>query len=700
MFAKAAPWRRSLTHLAALLLTGSALLATTTGARAAAPDEAQRAAFKQAWASAQQGGDGWRAWAAQLRDYPLYPYLPAAALEHDIRQTDLATVQAYLKQYPELIPAQDLRRDFLLELARRKDWSSFLALYQPGLGDALACDALQARMAGGAPLNFDTDLATLWSRPELPGACDPVLQAAHDQGLLTTTRLWTRIDRATDAGKSGTIATLAPWLPAPQDAEAQRLAQALRDPAAALAAASNWPNTARARQAATLALERQARRDTKAADASWQQLQARFPFSSTQRETVQRALALFHATDFDTMALDRLIALPAAAQTAATREWRARVALAEQDWPAVLAAIAAMPSTQQQDGEWRWFRARALAATGHPEQAQGIYQDLAGEATFYGFLAADQLKQSYAICPLAPVGNPQQEQLLLQQPGLLRAFELYAVDLPKLARREWSRALEGADAGTREQAAELANRRGWFDRAVFTFTYGDTLRYYALRFPLASQDGVVPQAQQAGIDPAWAYGILRAESAWVSDARSGADARGLMQLVPGSAAEVARRSGLTWAGGDSLYDPAVNIALGTRYLAQLALRYNGMPWLTSAAYNAGPNRVDQWVDARNALAPDLFIATMPFKETREYVTRVMAFSVIYDWRLHGSALPISGRLTPFGQPYALPNSLTPRKTVDCPAPPPPAPTSSVQLPASAASATDSGAPAPATSRRR
>ena len=712
MFAKAAPRRHSLTRLPALLLAWGSLLATAgahAGAHAVAPTVAQRAAFKQAWAAAQQGGDGWRAHAGQLRNYPLYPYLPAAALEHDIRQIDLATVQAYLAKYPGLIPAQDLRRDFLLELARRQDWNGFLALYQPGMGDTLACDALQARMAGGAKLDFDTDLATLWTRPELPGACDPVLQAAHDQGLLTASRLWARIDRAADAGRGGTIAVLANWLPAPQNQEAQWLAQALRDPASAVAAAANWPDTERARQAATLALERQARRDTPAADAAWQQLQARFQFSTSQRDTILRALALFHATDFEPDALARLIALPAAAQNAATREWRARVALAAQDWPAVLAAIAAMPDTQQQDAEWRWFRARALAATGHGEEAQAIYTDLAGATTFFGFLAADQLKQPYVICPRASPDAPRQRQALLAQPGLLRAFELFAVDLPKLARREWSRALDGADEHTQVLAVELADSRDWYDRAAFTLNHGEAMRYYTLRFPLASQDGLVPQAGQAGIDPAWAYGILRAESAWMSDARSGADARGLMQLVPATAALVAKRNGLAWTGGDSLYDPTVNIALGTRYLAQMAARYNGAPWLASAAYNAGPNRVDQWVAARSSLPPDLFIATIPYKETREYVARVMDYSVMYDWRLHGKVLSMADRLTPIGQAYALPNNLTPRKPVDCPAPPP-APTGSVQVPATTASAAGNAgtapatagsvAPAPASSRRR
>lgn len=642
-------------------------LFTLANAQAGTAIDAQRAAFKQAWATAQQGGEAWRAEAVSLRGYPLYPYLPAAALEHDLRQTDLATVQAYLAQYPDLIPAQDLRRHFLFELARRQDWTGFLALYQPDMGDALACDALQAKLAGGAKLDFERDFAALWAKPELPGACTPVLQAAHTTGLLTNARLWARIDHAASAGQGGTITALADWLPAAQAEQAQRLALALRDPATALSAATHWPDDARSRQAATLALERQARRNVNDADARWQALQASLHFSAAQRDAVARALALFHATDFDPTAAGDLEALPAAAQTAATREWRVRLALAAQDWPAVLAGIQAMPAAQQQDGQWRWFRARALAATGQTAQAEVGYASLAEEATYYGFLAADQLGQPYAICPLTPASAPAQQQALLTQPGLQRAFELYAVDLPQLARREWTRALEGADAATRAQAAELAHQQGWYDRAVFTFTSGEALRYYALRFPLASQDGLVPQAEQAGIAPAWAYGILRSESAWVSDAHSGADARGLMQLLPATAQKVASRSGLPWTGGDSLYDPATNIALGTRYLAELAARFDGAPWLASAAYNAGPNKVAQWLAARPTLAPDLFIATMPYKETRDYVARVLAFGVIYDWRLHGAALPLADWLTPIGQTYALPNAQTPRRAVACPA---------------------------------
>ena len=663
MFAKARFRRHSLT----VLLAACSLFAALSARADSAAIDAQRAAFRQAWAAAVQGGDGWRAWDAQLRDYPLYPYLPAAALLHDIRQVDLPTVQAYLAQYPGLIPAQDLRRDFLLELARRQDWNGFLALYRPGTNLTLACDAVQARMASDAKLDFERDLAPLWAKPELPRACDPLLQAAHEQGLLTTPRLWSRIMRAAEAGREGTITALAKWLPASQNPQAQWLAQALRDPQSALLAARDWPDTARARVAVMLALQRRARRDTDSADAAWQRLRGRFRFSIDQREVIERTLAIFHAADYDPDAQQQLLALPAAAQTATTREWRVRVALAAQDWPAVLAGITAMPADQQQQEEWRWFRARALAATGHAAQAQAIYADLARQTTFFGYLAADQVGQPYAICPRAPIDDPRQEQALLAQPGLQRAFELFAVGLQPLARREWTRALDGADDRTQVLAVELAHARGWYDRAAFTLNHGELMHYYTLRLPLDRQVDLVEQAKQSGIDPAWAYGILRSESAWMSDARSGADARGLMQLVPATAALVARRNGLPWDGGDSLYDPATNVALGTRYLAQLAERFNGAPWLASAAYNAGPNRVDQWLDARGALPPDLFIATIPFKETREYVARVMDYSVMYDWRLHGRVLPVSDRLTPIGQSYTLPNGMTPRRAVDCPA---------------------------------
>lgn len=120
---------------------------------------------------------------------------------------------------------------------------------------------------------------------------------------------------------------------------------------------------------------------------------------------------------------------------------------------------------------------------------------------------------------------------------------------------------------------------------------------------------------------------------------------GLMQVLPATGAGVAKSIGLTGYGGaDSLYDPDTNIAIGTAYLRQLMNKYDGLPYVTIAAYNAGPTPTARWQSQRPGFDPDLWIETISYKETREYVARVLAFSVIYDWRLNGDALPLSDRL--------------------------------------------------------
>ncbi|MEO7148704.1 MAG: transglycosylase SLT domain-containing protein [Rhodanobacteraceae bacterium] len=623
----------------------------------------QRDAFRAAYAAAYAGQD-WRPLARGLEGYPLYPYLEAAALGHDLRDADRAQIAAYLARYPGLIPADDLRRDELLLLAQQQDWQGFAYFYKPGMGDALSCDALQARIAQGQRLDFQRDLAALWSKPKLPSACTSVLDAADAQGLLTTQRIWERIDRAANASTAATISQSAAWLPPSDAAAAQRLAQAIDTPASLLASASTLSDDARSRQALTLALTRYARRHAAPAQSAWQQVSDRFAFDGDQRDKILAALALYNANDYTDSSLTTLAALPQSAQTDATREWRVRVALALRDWNAVLTATNALTADELQHDEWRYWRARTLQKLGDLDQARNEYASLAKVASFYGFLAADRADLPYSICPEQLADSSVDEQRLLAIPGVTRAFELFALDMLQPARREWDRALAQLSGDDRRLAADLASRRGWYDRAVFAFANDADLHLYEQRFPLADEPRVLAAAQSAGIDPAWAYAIIRAESAWQTDAHSGADAYGLMQLLPGTASRVAQSNGLPYDSADDLYDPQINIPLGAHYLAMMAMRYDGSPWLATASYNAGPGAVQRWVDARGELEPDAFIATIPYKETREYVTRVLSFETMYDWRLHGNVLPESARLPAIGTPYAPPTNAA-RKSVVC-----------------------------------
>ena len=117
-----------------------------------------------------------------------------------------------------------------------------------------------------------------------------------------------------------------------------------------------------------------------------------------------------------------------------------------------------------------------------------------------------------------------------------------------------------------------------------------------------------------------------------------------MQVVPETGLAEARRLGIPWHGVETLYDPEANIAIGSAYLRQMLDKYGGKPYFAMAGYNAGPTPLRRWQSQRPTMDPDFWIETISYGETRDYVARVLAFSMIYDWRLNGDALPLSERM--------------------------------------------------------
>ena len=675
MFARAA--------LACCLLTAAAVQADT------AELTRQREQFPAVWELAKRDPTGsWARLASGLETYPLYPYLGLASLQRRIKEAKPEEAEAFVKAWPNSLPATLLREAFLPELAKRQDWKSYLALYDDGTKNReQRCNALQAKLALGQKIDFAEDFQSIWlSANDLPDACDAAASWARSQGKLTPALIWQRIDLASaKAAHAGVVAALATQLSGADKTAAEHIALALRDPAAALKQANAWPDAPRSRDAIAIAIERLARRDADAAAAKWDEVRARFHFDKDQQGRALRAIALYRASSYSPDALARLTALPADLADDATREWRVRSALAAGDFKATLAALDIMSQTQRDDSRWRYLRGRVLAKLGRKDEASALFRTLAAEANFFGFLAADQIDAGYTICSADLPADKSAEAALRKDKNLARAFEFFAIDRLSEARREWDFAQNGLDAGQRRQAIAVAAKEGWIDRAVYAFNQGDDMRLYTLRFPLARREQILRDAKDGGVEAAWAYAIIRAESAWTSDARSGANAYGLMQLLPGTAKQLAAAEGVSYSGANDLFDPDTNIKLGTLYLGKVAARFDGSPWLGSAAYNAGPGAVDKWVAARDTLDPDFFIETIPYKETREYVSRVLAFSVIYDWRLNGSTLPISSRLPRIGQAYEPPGEKAVRKAVSCPAAktavaetaaaPPPAPAS-------------------------
>ena len=518
--------------------------------------------------------------------------------------------------------------------------------------------------------------AGLWQVPRpTPEICEALFAWARQNGQLTDAVIWQRIEAAVAAANSGTASRAAALLDGPQRAQAERIAASVLDPGPSLDKATSWPDNARNRDAISYAMMRHARRSTASAVTAWARLGDRFKWDEAQKGRVLNALAVYRAASYEADGMARLKALPEDAKDASSREWHVRLALANQDWPEALAALDDMDDEQRADARWRYLRARVLTKLDREAEATTIFADVAREANFHGFLAADWIGAPYSICPSRPESDAAARKAIDEQPDLARSFELHALGNLRQARREWNFAMAKLPVALQRLAASEANARGWLDRAVFLFSASkDSLTFYDQRFPLGEKSDVLRSSRQAGIDPAWSYAIIRAESAWMTDARSHADAYGLMQLLPEVARKVARDAKLPYQRPSDLFVAEYNIKLGTRFLGQMANQYSGSPWLASAAYNAGGAPVKRWLEARGSLEPDFFIETIPYKETRDYVARVLAFSVIYDWRMNGKALPLSSRMPKVGQAYQSPKDDSPRKAVLCAVTPAPAAT--------------------------
>ncbi|MGQ0801631.1 MAG: transglycosylase SLT domain-containing protein [Pseudomarimonas sp.] len=607
--------------------------------------EAQRGPFRAALERAERGAPLTPSIRQTFFDHPLLPWLEYAELRHDLSRSSVTQIDTLRRRYPQLGFAEPLRKLLLHELARRRDWHGYRAHFEAAVDSEieLQCHALTAEInSGRMDVELKARIADLWRFGDSrPAACDVPFEALSQAGGITVELRWERIMLAAESGNSAFVRLLARKLPAAEKLQAERHAAYLDAPSAKLALA--WPATQRNRQIAAIGASRVAKSDPAAGE---RLLIALKPLGLTieQEGLARYQAALWSAASYLPGTALRMAAVPASAFDDRLHEWRAREALARADWRQTLDAIIAMPDSLRADPRWRYLQARMHELLGEALPAKQQFAALAREPNYHGFLAADRLDQPYALCPLEIDAKSTQHKQVAAAAGLLRARELKAIGRDGWAELEWKQLLAGLDATGRHHAVSVALEARWNDRAVFSMATPEDQRYYSLRFPFAHRNDLRKHARKHGLDEAWVAALIRAESAWQPRARSSADARGLMQLLPSTAAATARQQGVAWNGGDTLYDPRANIALGTAYLAAMLARHGGQPYLATAAYNAGPAPIGRWLAQRAAHDVDLWVETIPYRETREYVGRIMAFSVIYDWRLHGAAMPLAARM--------------------------------------------------------
>lgn len=620
---------------------------------------ARRAGFERALAVAEKRPLAEFAAAARpYADHPLAPYLDYAALRRQIEHIDTASISAFVERHADVPIAATLRTETLRALAKRQDWAGFRQLYTGSNDAALRCADLLSRQSTPAAAEWLDAAMTLWlNGSSQPSQCDAVFDVLRRNNQLTATRHLERIDLAAAEHNLGLMRFLARNLPAAQTTLVQSYASYLEAPTQAPTA--TWPADARSARIATHGITRVARRDPGAAEALLASLQDRLKLDATLRGEALNQIALWSAASYLPDSAARFAKVPAEAWDARLHEWQVREALARGDEAAALAAIARMPPDQRNEARWRYFDAR-LRERGGDASARSAFAALASEPTYFGFLAADRIDAPYALCPLE-ADDTAVKRRVKARPGFIRAMELHAMGRVSWARREWEALRTTLPADERRAAVALADAAGWHERGAFTLNAGEDLRFYTLRFPLPHQRQILRDAKKHGLDPAWIAALIRAESAWAPDARSHANARGLMQLLPSTARMEATQRGLRYPGDAGLFDASENLTLGIAHLASMLEKHGGQPFLATAAYNAGPTPVARWLAQRPPSDIDLWIETIPYRETREYVARILAFAAIYDWRIEGKAVPVSAR----AQGHAVPSAA--RRGFTCPA---------------------------------
>ncbi|MEW5837990.1 MAG: transglycosylase SLT domain-containing protein [Pseudomonadota bacterium] len=630
-----------------LLHISLGLMLATASQLASAGLSEERAAFQSVYQSVQDGETPDAASLQALQAYPLRSYLDYLDLRKRLTLASADEVLAFAQAYPLSFMTDDLRRGYLRQQAKEGDWTAYLRLDDASLNtQEFRCQRLVARGLTQSSASVLNEGLALWDEGVTwPVTCQPLEDWLMDAEAMSEERAWRRIERLMEKSKSGEAARLAANLGDNAVAQVTRWQSARKNPAAFLAQNKATKGDFVLHLMLADSAKRLAGEDVDLAYAAWNDLAALESMDAKTRGEAEGGIAMAAARQHRPQASAWFEAAPSVGFDAEMRAWRVRAALRQQNWARALKAIEAMPVDEQQNEEWRYWRARALEQQGQADLAKQIWQGVANDVSYYGLLSADRAGISYS---LAYVDLPDEPlvKAVAERPTVQRAREFYSQGLLDEARKEWLVALRDMDLPSQRAAAHLAARWGWADRAAITMGKARNagLEDLEVRFPLPWRDAVEQFARNESIESGWMYGIMRRESVFMPDIGSSAGAQGLMQLMPGTAKDVARKLSMPAPKKSDLHDPETNMRLGSAYLGEVLERFDGHQVLATAAYNAGPGRVKRWLPEGGSLPADIWVDTVPFTETREYCRAVLHYATVFDWRLHGETKPLSARM--------------------------------------------------------
>ncbi|MGG7605553.1 transglycosylase SLT domain-containing protein [Massilia sp. BKSP1R2A-1] len=579
--------------------------------------------------------------ASRLPNYVLASYVDYYRLKPRLREATQEEIREVLRRHEGTAVAEQLRTEWLLDLGRRRDFAGFdREAGQLARGDNLQirCYALLARANRGEPVALDAR-ALLQSPPGYGEACAALIAQLYQTRQFNDEDLYWQLRLAGEADATGPARRIALLL----GASDTRAAQAVDVPAVAMARGIGKTRAERAIY--LVAVGRMARTSLKLAAVALEKNSPKL--TPEERATGWASLAHAASIGLSPDAYNYWQRTNGVRLTSEQLQWKTRIALRRGDWKTVRATIEAMPQALKNDNAWVYWLGRADKAEGKTQEANAAFERIASQHNYYGQLALDELGRQVTAPPAPAPLTPEELAQAGANPSLQRALKFYSLRLRAEGNREWNWGLRGLSDRQLLAAGELARRNELLDRTVETSLRTRSEIDFAQRFPAPHLDVLHPTAQGLGLDQAWVYGLIRQESRFVLDARSGVGASGLMQVMPATGKWVAAKIGMDNFVHSMLTDLRTNITLGANYMNMVLENFDGDEILATAAYNAGPGRARAWRGLLDQpMEGAVFIESIPFSETRSYVRNVLANATNYAAVFENKPQSIKTRVRP------------------------------------------------------
>lgn len=583
------------------------------------------------------------------QDHPFAPYIAYWRLQG---RKENSSWLDFADKYPDTPLSQRAREVLIRRHIQSGDWQAALIqaklLHTPS--EEMGCLVQTAQwelVQRRRPLQLEASFPGISSNKMRDSACESLYRSLREAGVIDDVTLLYRIRLALENGQPELVRTLNAMLAADQRMDAHALAQSGSQAESLIREHS--PAAAQ-REAALFALNHLARKDPAAAASLWAQEGPHY--STSERSHGWGVIAVAAAREHHPTA-PNWFRYAGTSLTPLQHTWHVRANLRAGHWQEVYHGIMTMPPALQNEPVWRYWRARALQVLNARAAAHSLFAELAHGFDYYALLAGEELGERLQGVVQAEPLTDSELKAAESHPGLTRALLLRKLGFDAEARGEWGWAMRGMDDRALMGAAERARRAAWYDRAILTATQTRDTHSLDLRYITPYRDLAESYAKERDLDVAWVYGLMRQESRFVDYARSRVGAGGLMQIMPGTASWIARQIGSGRKVAKQMHEPDHNVRFGTWYLRHLYDGLDKSPVLATAAYNAGPGRSRKW-QADRALEGAIYVETIPFLETRDYVKKVLSNAMFYTQRMGLSPIALKARLG-----YIAPRSAQP-----------------------------------------